>query len=537
MDLPIGYVQKEKKVCFKTDCTKIATYGFERNIPITCKTHVYGNMKDVIHIFCVLCNEKRPNFGIDKATHCATCKTSEMRAFHKMCIGCNKKVPKYGIDKATHCASCRTDNMRSFQNMCIVCHKIVPAFGFDKATHCLHCKEISMKRVSSDYCDVCKERRANFGIDKPTHCSSCRTVDMRSFHKMCIVCSKTVPSFGTDKATHCSQCRTPQMKSFNRLCIACNVKIPTFGETTRTHCSMCKDSSMTRIRNDMCCECNNVRANFGTTKPTHCSSCKKPNMKAFYNLCTMCNLTLPSYGYDKPTHCYGCKNSLMKNFGKMCVTCKNVSPTYNFPGQKPMYCFSCRQPQMVDVVHPTCKNGWCENRSQTKYNNSCFRCFVHENPDHQFAKNYLAKEKHVIEFIKDKFASNHEVHFQKKIDGGCSKRRPDAYIDLHTHTLIIECDENQHKNYDTTCEIARINELFTDLGDRPIIFIRFNPDSYKDADGKTVKSCFSYHKTTGLAYINDKKKWTERLTTLETTIRKHIANIPIETKFEYLFFD
>lgn len=70
----------------------------------------------------------------------------------------------------------------------------------------------------------------------------------------------------------------------------------------------------------------------------------------------------------------------------------------------------------------------------------------------------------------------------KKVDGGCSKRRPDFLFDIFTHT-VIECDENDHKDYSTSCEIAKLNETFTDLADRPMILIRFNPDNY---EGKVV---------------------------------------------------
>jgi len=59
-----------------------------------------------------------------------------------------------------------------------------------------------------------------------------------------------------------------------------------------------------------------------------------------------------------------------------------------------------------------------------------------------------------------------------KQTGGCSKMRPDVFIDKFTHVVIIECDENQHK--DTSCENKRTMELFQDFGNRPIVFIRFN---------------------------------------------------------------
>ena len=101
-----------------------------------------------------------------------------------------------------------------------------------------------------------------------------------------------------------------------------------------------------------------------------------------------------------------------------------------------------------------------------------------------------------------------------------------------THIIIVECDENQHKDYDTTCEIARINELFTDLGDRPIVFIRFNPDAY---DNK--HSSFKYHKISGVPIIHNIDEWNGRLEILKNCINQYIQTIPSETKFEYLFYN
>ena len=54
----------------------------------------------------------------------------------------------------------------------------------------------------------------------------------------------------------------------------------------------------------------------------------------------------------------------------------------------------------------------------------------------------------------------------------------------------VEVDENQHTEYNTTCENKRLCELYQDFGYVPIVFVRFNPDSYIDANGTKVTSCF-----------------------------------------------
>ena len=127
--------------------------------------------------------------------------------------------------------------------------------------------------------------------------------------------------------------------------------------------------------------------------------------------------------------------------------------------------------------------------------------------------------------------------FNKQINGGCSKRRPDIFIDMLTHCVIIEIDEEQHKNYDIICEIARLNELYTDLGDRPLILIRFNPDAYIK-NGKKILSSFKIHETLGVPIIADKKEWNMRMDVLTDIIEKHLNNIPTDPlTTEYVFYN
>jgi hypothetical protein len=77
----------------------------------------------------------------------------------------------------------------------------------------------------------------------------------------------------------------------------------------------------------------------------------------------------------------------------------------------------------------------------------------------------------MTDFIKEEFRD--EVITFDKQTGGCSKRRPDVYIDKFTHVVIVQCDENQHKNKEyTNCDTKRTLELFQDFGNyfNPLIF-------------------------------------------------------------------
>ena len=176
-----------------------------------------------------------------------------------------------------------------------------------------------------------------------------------------------------------------------------------------------------------------------------------------------------------------------------------------------------------------------------KYKGYCYTCFVN-NPtfkDHEIVKNYKKKEWAVVDYIlnipetKD-LSWSHD----KTVEGGCSKRRPDLLLDMGTHVIIIEIDEYQHNDYDTTCEQVRNNSLWEDVQYRPIVFIRFNPDKYTIGND-TFKSCWKLTKR-GLCVIDETQKnnWLHRLQSLKKHLLLWVQSLPEEQlTTEYLFYD
>lgn len=109
---------------------------------------------------------------------------------------------------------------------------------------------------------------------------------------------------------------------------------------------------------------------------------------------------------------------------------------------------------------------------------------------------------------------------------------------LHVSSYIVEVDENQHDIYDCTCENKRLMALFEDLGTRPLVMVRFNPDDYVTKDGSTVSSCFKYSKQKGMPAVSCKKEWENRLTTLKNVLEWHLDNVPErEVTVEHLYYD
>ena len=129
----------------------------------------------------------------------------------------------------------------------------------------------------------------------------------------------------------------------------------------------------------------------------------------------------------------------------------------------------------------------------------------------------------------------------KTVSNGCSRRRPDLLLDLGYQIIIVEIDENMHTGYDCSCENKRTMELSRDLGHRPIVFIRFNPDGYIN-NGTKINSCWGYTAKSGICAVKKDKinEWSARLDSLGEQIRlwtnpENVTDMTVETI--QLFYD
>ena len=319
-------------------------------------------------------------------------------------------------------------------------------------------------------------------------------------------------------------------------CIICNIKYPIYSfsidDKKAEYCFNCKKEGMINITTPKCIICNNKRSNYGLPDDKiaqYCYNCKKEGMiDITHKKCIICNNKRPNFGLldDKiAQYCYNCKKEGMIDIKTpKCIECKKTIPIFGFPTDKiSNYCSKCKKEGMINLKDPKCKSEWCNTLIRKKYHGYCCYCFMHLFPDKQVSRNYKTKEKYVVDYIKEQFKEI-DIIADKQIHGGCSKRRPDILIDLGHQIIIVEIDENQHINYDCSCENKRIMELSQDVGHRPIIFIRFNPDDYK-INLKNITSCWKLNKQ-GICTIkkNKQEEWKERLKILEEQIKYWLNN-------------
>ena len=210
---------------------------------------------------------------------------------------------------------------------------------------------------------------------------------------------------------------------------------------------------------------------------------------------------------------------------------------YNILGQKAKYCVSHKTDDMININAKKCHLCAIYVIKNNKYRGYCVRCFIHTFPTETVSRNYKTKERNVVDCIKTMFPDL-DWKEDKIIYCGCSKRRPDMLLDIVYCVIVIEIDENQHTDYDSNCESKRMMEISQDVGHRPVVFIRFNPDEYKNASVK-ITSCWGTDGN-GLSVVKKCKtnEWKERTDTLNKQIQYCIDN-PSDKMIDviHLFYD
>jgi hypothetical protein len=248
--------------------------------------------------------------------------------------------------------------------------------------------------------------------------------------------------------------------------------------------------------------------------------CKHGKQKS---ICIDCGGTqICEHGKQKSL-CVDCGGTQICEHGKIkqhCIDCGGSQICEH--GKHKYQCIDCN-PNCACI---TCKSIYIDKRRQ--FYPHCEACFSNLYPDHPKVRNYKRKEHYFQDEIQTRFQNdkdNYKMIFNKIVDDGCSKRRPDVLLDLFLFVLIVECDENQHKrdSYIPECENKRMMCLFEDLGNRPIVFIRFNPDGYTD-DKEKYKGCFKdiIGENRKKYYEIDYEEWGKRINSVEEKIREYI---------------
>lgn len=348
-------------------------------------------------------------------------------------------------------------------------------------------------------------------------CGGSQICKHKKIKQQCKECNgKSICDHGK-RRSRCIECKGGSVCSHNKLksrCIECDGNEICSHKIRKSVCIECKGSEICihNLRKSRCIECNGSEICEHKQNKYCCVNCNSINIcihKKLKYQCIECGGDGVCYHKCRKSICkecngsYICKHKEQKN---RCITCTPEK--------------GCQNCKLIYV--PT----------DSRWNPYCFRCYCILHPDEEIPRKFKLKEHYVRDALKEYYKETITMVFDRKVENGCSKRRPDVCIDFGSHCLMIEIDENRHINY--SCEEKRMVELYEDIGFRKIVFIRFNPDGYVLGSQKFI-SPFKYTKS-GILNLN-KDEMNRRIQELILKINCFKDKEPLEQlTVEYLFY-
>ena len=431
--------RKPKKLCIHINCKTRPSYALEGERPEYCKLHSFVGYINVNHKKCKESGCKsQPSYGLEgeRAEYC-------------------KKHSLVGYIDVTH-KTCKEPGC-----------KTQPNYG-KEGQRPEYCK----KHSPTDYIDVthktCKEpgckTRPIYGKEgQAEYCKKHSLVDYIDVnHKKCKEPGcKTQPCYGLEgQAEYCKlHSLLGYVDVVNKTCKEPGCKTrPNYGKEGESaeYCKLHSPTGYIDVTHTTCQECT-ARATYAfpsiknviqtqLNKPTHCSKHKQDGMIIIKTCCYNTCRNSALYGIDKPIHCEDHKDN-----------------------------------DDIDLVERECKG--CTSIGTVDVNGMCWAYCVPTTIYNKQHKKFQTLKQNRIEALLKKEISMDLLCVDKVIDSSCSLRRPDFVYDVGSHIVIIEVDEkagaklSYHKE-ESEKEHIRMFEISNSFEGRPLIFIRYNPDSF-----------------------------------------------------------
>jgi len=397
-----------------------------------------------------------------------------------------------------------------------------PVFNFKGETKGLYCKthkELGMVNVKDKTCeeDGCETRPYfNFkGENKGRFCvihkKDCM-VDVKN--KSCLEenCDKQ-PIYnyeGEPKGIYCFLHKEDNMVNIkDKKCKekGCD-KIPNFnyeGKNKGLYCNIHKEDNMVNVKNKKCekqgCKTQPAFNYEGELCGKFCEKHKENDMVNVIDRNRICEKenckTRVHFGYcgTSPSHCAQHRLDYMIIKPKRTCEgndeedCKDVAI---YGKDEPMHCEEHKLQNEICWLVKRCSNCGRDKELLNK-DNLCGICC--DKPFYEESKRInKVKETIMVKYLRNNVDGN-EILADRIIDSTCNLYRPDILYDCGTHIVVVECDENQHKNYPwESCSLnrslehmeeKRMYEIMVAYG-LPAIFLRWNPDNF-NIKGSIVK--------------------------------------------------
>ena len=401
--------------CADENCGKRPSYNFKGEKPMYCKEHAKPGMVDVISRRC---NHE----GCEKQASFG--KKGQRKEW------CTQHKPEYAEDDSPKCKTCGKHAV--FGNPLTMVPEYCSEHKLDDMA------DVKSKLCEHDKCTI----RASFGFNgQRQFCGTHRLKEMSLIGlPTCLKCSKQ-PTFnlpGQTKGLYCFEHKEESMEDVvNKKCETKHCeKRPSYNypdQKRGVRCAAHAEEGMVDVRKTKCKSCS-AQAIFGKTETSRASVCETHFVEGYVHLMR----------------------------AKQCSQCL---ADYEVIVDGVKFCFDhCPNKDYEIAVKRICR--YCDMREEVSH--VCVSC-----SRRQHIKEY-AVVRHLRKTIEQPFVHDHMIADQE-----CSRKRPDVYFDLPDRVVIVEIDEHQHKTYDESCSCSRMCDIVSAIGGRPVVFVRYNIDSFK----------------------------------------------------------
>lgn len=338
----------------------------------------------------------------------------------------------------------------------------------------------------------------------------------------------------------CVQCKGGSICEHHRersQCVECKGSGICEHNKRRIRCVECKGASICkhkRVRS-LCVQCEGAGICEHKKQRSQCVQCKGGGVcehKRQRSRCVQCAGASICEHKRMRSQCVQCGGRSIcehKRQRSLCAECKGSSICKH--NRRRSMCAECEGSGI-------CRTPLCTSYHKgPAYKYRCYPCAVRAYPHEDFPRKrqFRVKERVVVDAIKARFPVYDWSH-DRRVPDGCSGLRPDLLLQMGSHVLIVEVDENAHRTTAPQCEIARLNEISSELNFQPVAVLRFNPDAYTDRDGVRHASCFRLNKL-GFQVVRDQAVFEQRLARLFARIEHHVGAVPAEMLVvEHLFY-
>jgi hypothetical protein len=304
-----------------------------------------------------------------------------------------------------------------------------------------------------------------------------------------------------------------------------------FGFTKAEFCKAHKLDGMIDVKNKKCkeagCTLTASYGNPGESKRLYCAKHAPDAMaNVTHNKCIANGCSkYPSYnlpGATKPIYCKDhCNDQMVDVKNKRCLAdnCDLAAWLAAPKEASRLYCASHCPNRTIESMIKRCSN--CLSvRANRKYRLYCTRCHLGLNPDDPLTGQYDLKR---TSFLNELTSTYPDMIIDKTSLSRYSTRVPDAAIELDTHVILIEIDEDAYAPHDAFCDVDTLMEIKKRIADKHLVMIRVNPDRYTSDQHKAIRPIFE---TVKGVYKMNKTEFNRRLSSLRDSIRDIVACPP-----------